>query len=171
MGKAAQGTENLSGRYLVVPRTLCFITYQDQVLLLRGASDKPIWPDRYNGIGGHVERGEDIFSAALREIKEETGVPVTDLRLRGIVNVAPDSEGPGVVLFIFTAQALSKDVRATAEGTPIWVPRDDLADLPLVQDLPLILPRVLEMEADAPLFFAHTTYDDIGQPAMTFAPS
>ena len=170
MGRSAQGTMRHRGRYVAVPRTLCFITHEDDVLLLRGAPDKPIWPSRFNGIGGHVERGEDIYSAALREIREETGTAVADLRLRGIVNVAADPEGPGVLIFVFTARALSRDVRASTEGAPIWVHRERLSDLDLVEDLPHILPRVLSMAADEAPFFAHYVYTDADQLAVTFAP-
>ncbi len=170
MGRADQGTTQLAGRYVVVPRTLCFITYGDEVLLLRGAPDKRLWPNRYNGIGGHVERGEDVRSAALREIREEAGVEVTDLRLRGIVNVAPDATGPGVMIFVFTARALSRQVRPSSEGTPVWVRRDGWSDLELVEDLPVLLPRVLGMGPDDPPFFGHYTYDENDQLVVRLFP-
>ena len=53
MGQADQ--KMIKGRYQVVPRTLCFIIHDDDVLLLRGAPTKRIWPNKYNGVGGHVE--------------------------------------------------------------------------------------------------------------------
>ncbi|MCX7855946.1 MAG: NUDIX domain-containing protein, partial [Anaerolineae bacterium] len=87
---------------LVIPRVLCFITHGDDVLLLRGAPDKRFWANRYNGIGGHLEPGEDIYSAARREIQEEAGIPITELRLRGVISVAPEGDEPGVLLFVFT---------------------------------------------------------------------
>jgi len=160
MGRADQGVGDLSGRYLVVPRTLCFIVHDQRVLLLRGAADKRIWPNRYNGIGGHVEPGEDVYSAALREIREETGLEVSDLRLRGVVNVCTDPRGVGVLLFIFTARAPNSEVRPSAEGTPEWVPPDRIGELDLVEDLPVLLPRVLAMGPGDPPFFAHYAYDE-----------
>ena len=45
-------------RYAVIPRTLVFITRADCVLLLRGSAQKRIWANKYNGIGGHIERDE-----------------------------------------------------------------------------------------------------------------
>jgi 8-oxo-dGTP diphosphatase len=49
-------------RYVCIPRTLIFITRGDKVLLLKGAANKRIWANKYNGVGGHVERGEDVLS-------------------------------------------------------------------------------------------------------------
>jgi hypothetical protein len=55
MSSSIQG--QTSDRYKVVPRTLVFITRGDKVLLLKGAADKSIWANLYNGICGHIERG------------------------------------------------------------------------------------------------------------------
>ncbi|MBN1177881.1 MAG: NUDIX domain-containing protein [Anaerolineae bacterium] len=156
-------------RYAAVPRTLCFITHGDDVLLLRGAPDKRLWADRYNGIGGHVESDEDVRSAALREIAEEAGLPVANLRLRGVVNVRTDPRAAGVMLFIFTAEALERAVHSSPEGTPTWVARERIATLDLVDDLPVVLPRVLTMDAGDPPFFAHYRYDETGRLEIRFA--
>jgi 8-oxo-dGTP diphosphatase len=145
---------------LAIPRVLCFITHGDDVLLLRGAPDKRLWANRYNGIGGHVEPGEDVYSAARREIQEEAGIPITELRLRGIITVAPERDEPGVLLFVFTAQALSRDVRASAEGQPVWVARDQIGTLDVVEDVPVVLKWALEMKPDDPIFAARSFRDE-----------
>ena len=38
------------------------------------------WPDKYVVAGGHVELGERLEAAAIREAKEETGLDVYDLK-------------------------------------------------------------------------------------------
>src|SRR4030067_969706 len=87
-------------RYMLVPRTLVILTRDENVLLHKGADDKRLWAGLYNGIGGHVERGEDIRSAAKRELFEETGITQVDLWLCGIVTV--DTQiNPGVCIFIY----------------------------------------------------------------------
>ncbi|MGD8244009.1 MAG: 8-oxo-dGTP diphosphatase [Anaerolineae bacterium] len=167
MGRSDQ--KIIADRYRVFPRTLCFITNGDDVLLLRGASDKRIWPNQYNGVGGHVRSDEDVFTAARREIQEETGLEVRDLRLRGIINIPVDVQGGGVFLFVFTAVALTRHVRASEEGTPEWIPRGGVARLDLVEDLPALLPRVLAMATNDPPFYALYTYDEEDELVITFA--
>jgi len=167
MGQADQKV--IKGRYQVVPRTLCFITQGDDVLLLRGAPDKRIWPNKYNGVGGHVEPDEDVRSAALREIRVEAGVEVRDLRLRGVINIPVDAEAnAGILVFCFTATAETREVHPSEEGALEWVPRTRLLELDLVEDLPTLLPRVLAMETSDPPFFAYYRYDEQDRLVTTF---
>jgi len=158
MGSGEQGAHFIDGRWLVMMRTLSFITHGDDVLLMKRAGHKRIFPNRYNGVGGHIERDEDVLMSARREISEETGLSVQDLRLCAIYNVdAGDSTGIG--LFVFVGESATRDVVANDEGTLHWIPRDQIGTLDLVEDLTELLPRVLALGVgDAPLFY-HVGYD------------
>lgn len=137
-----QGLER-PARYMVIPRTLVFLTLGAELLLLRGAPTKRLWANKLNGIGGHIEPSEDPLDGALREVREETGLEVEHLALRGLVHVAGREEHAGVLFCVFTGQAPSRHVRPSPEGIPEWFP---LADLPydeMVEGLPLLIPRVL----------------------------
>ena len=169
MGKLDQGVAASRGRYHVVPRTLSFITHGDDVLLLRGAPHKRIWPNRYNGVGGHVERDEDVLTAAVREMQEETGLEVRDVRLRGVIHIDAGDAQTGILLFVFTAAATTRQFSPSSEGTLEWVPQEQVLDLDLVEDLPHILPRLLSMAADEPPFFAQYAYDENDELTVTFA--
>ena len=146
-------------RYTVIPRALVFITRGDHVLLLRGAPTKRIWANQYNGIGGHIERDEDVYSAAMREVREETGLAIDDLRLVGLINIDGD-QPTGILLFVFTATSRSGDPVPSDEGTLEWIDRDLITQVDLVEDLPTILPRALDLPLNAPPFSAHYHYDE-----------
>ena len=168
MGREEQGVRDTK-RYALVPRTLVFVFRGEQVLLLRGASTKRIWPDRYNGIGGHVERGEDALSAARRELEEETGLRGLALELAGLITVDVTSER-GVLVCVFRA-ALAGDpaLRASPEGSLEWVSPNDLTRLPHVPDLPVLVARLVGQPAGAMPFLARSWYDEQGSFHIQFA--
>ena len=171
MPEKDQGVEvSLSrNRYMAIPRTLCFITRgRDEVLLLRGAPAKRIWANRYNGIGGHLERDEDILTSVAREVREETGLAVKNIALRGVVNVDA-GDAVGVLIFVFSAEYASGEPVSSDEGTLEWVARDRLDSLELVEDLPAIIPRILDAARNAPPFFARTHYASDDRLVIEFA--
>ena len=67
------------------------------------------------------------------------------------------------MLFVFTATSQGRALPpTTSEGALRWVPRGDLLALPLVEDLPRMLPLYLDMgDDDAPLH-VHVSYDEDG---------
>jgi len=148
----------VTDRYRVVPRTLVFVRHGERLLLQRRCASAPVWAGLFNGVGGHVERGEDIVAAAAREVREETGLHVDGLRLVGVLH-ATDADGPdGVLVFVFTATAGTDVVEASAEGELAWVDPAAAPGLPLVPDLPTLLP-LLRAESGAEVFVARTTPD------------
>ena len=144
-------------RYRLVPRTAIFVRRGDQFLLIKGSADKRMWAGKYNCLGGHVERGEDVLSAARRELFEETGLSA-DLTLCGIVLV--DAGETGVCLFVFAGVHPTGSLRPSAEGQVEWLRPDQLQDLPVVEDLPLLLDRVASMKSGQAPFSARSFYDD-----------
>ncbi len=161
MPASEQGVAVSRQRYKLIPRVLCFVLHQGEVLLLKGAPTKKIWPNRFNGLGGHVERGESVRAAA-REIREEAGLEVSDLWLRGVVTI-DTGEADGIAMFVFTAHAASRAVTASGEGELHWVNPAHVADLPLVQDLFTLLPAVLALPPDAPPLTGRYFYDSHDQ--------
>ncbi|HEX7619942.1 MAG TPA: NUDIX domain-containing protein [Anaerolineales bacterium] len=153
-------------RYMLIPRVLIFVKRGSRVLLIKGASTKHLWADKYNGVGGHVEPGEDILSAARRELLEETGLSV-DLWLCGTV-VVETGENPGIGIYVFIGESPQGDPIGSSEGTLEWLPFANILDLPVVEDLPVLLRRTQKMKrGDAP-FNARSFYLD-GKLTVVFA--
>jgi len=156
-------------RYMLFPRVLIFVTRGDRVLLIRGAPTKRLWAGLYNGIGGHVERGEDVMSAARRELLEETGLNC-ELRLVGTVTVDA-GENIGVGLFVFTGESVEGDPRPSAEGMLEWLTASGLAGRPIVEDVAILLERILGRAESDPPFAARSFYDENGRLKVVFGES
>jgi len=145
-------------RYTCIPRTLIFLTRGDSVLLLKGASTKRIWANKYNGVGGHVERGEDVLSSAKRELDEETGLSA-NLRLVGTLQVDVEPT-MGICVYVFTGKCENGKPRPSAEGSLEWIPFDELDQYPLVEDVAILLERICNMDMSSPPFSARSFYDE-----------
>lgn len=161
-----EGQRLQPGRYTIVPRTLSFLLRGDSVLLLRVAPDRGAWAGCLNGIGGHIEAGEDPLTAARREIAEESGLGAAELRLCGTVLI--DTGGsPGIGLYAFAGEADPGDLRSGPEGDLAWLPLRSLERERLVEDLPILLPALMRCYRDRTVLSALYSYDETGQLKIT----
>lgn len=156
-------------RYTIIPRTLNFLLRKDEVLLICLADSRGDWAGLYNGIGGHVEPGEDPLSAAKREILEESGLVPDPLRLCGTIIIDTGSK-PGIGLYVFMGEIKHAPSLATCkEGTLEWVKLGNFEQVPLVEDLPQLLPKAIGAFRSGIPFSALYTYDQRGKLAIHFA--
>ena len=153
-------------RYMLIPRVLIFLTRGDSVLLLKGAPNKRLWAGKYNGVGGHVERGEDILSAAKRELLEETGLS-SELRLCGTLLVDAE-ESIGVGVYVLTGECPQGEPHSSREGAAEWLQFSNLTDLPLIEDVAVLLERIREMKPGEAPFSARSFYDEEGKLKVVF---
>lgn len=150
---------------MFIPRTAIFLRCEDEYLLIKGAPTKRLWAGKYNGVGGHVERGEDLLSSARRELFEETGL-AADLWLCGTVVV--DAGETGVCLFVFCGENIQGQIRAGGEGSVEWVGREAVSNLPVVEDLPILLEKIHSMQRGDPPFSARSYYDEDDKLTVVF---
>lgn len=152
-----------SDRYTVVPRTLIFIfDGKGRVLLIKGSPRKKLWSGLSNGIGGHIEAGEDIYESASRELYEETGLSDIPLNYCGqiMINVKNDL---GVSLFLFRGQYTGEILSSSKEGKISWIEIDTLESGPVVEDLPLLIPLIYRFKVGDPIIIGKYDYDQDGK--------
>jgi len=128
-------------RYKVIPRTLIFLKRHKSILLIKGAESKKLWPNLYNGIGGHIEKGEDVFTAAKRELFEETGISNIKLLFAGTIMVDA-GEDTGIVIFLFKGELENQDFIPSNEGDLFLIPLTEIDQYPLVEDLYQLIPKI-----------------------------
>ena len=168
MPKSDQGVS--SDRYQLIPRTLIFVKQGERVLLLKGAPTKRLWPNRYNGIGGHIERGEDALSSARRELFEEAGLQGGRMWLCGTIFVDA-SDRVGIGIFVFRCDFDSGEQvtpKPSDEGTLEWIPFDQYDRYPLVEDLKRLLRLIMEKPYGSPPFSARSYYDENDELQLDF---
>lgn len=152
----------LQGRYQVVPRSIILLIDGGKVLLLQASDKKKIYPGYFNGIGGHIERGEDVLAGAMRELYEEAGISCQDLYLAGTIMIDVN-EHTGILLFVFSGTKITGPLVSSDEGTLHWVDIDQLEDLPVVEDIPELVAKIRESSMTGEPFFGKYQYDDQNQ--------
>lgn len=106
--------------------TLCYIEKEGCWLVLhRTKKEHDENGDKWIGVGGKFEYGESPEECALREVKEETGLTMTEYRFLGIVTFVSDEWGTEY-MHLFTCSAFEGELAECDEGELVWLPKAEL---------------------------------------------
>ena len=127
--------------------TLCYIENDGKYLMMYRSKKKDDEnKGKYIGPGGHLEPGETPEECVLREVKEETGLTLTDYKLRGLITFV--FENKDELAFLYTSDKFEGTLNEDCnEGRLEWVDKDSLKSVPLWEGDKIFLRLLNERES------------------------
>ena len=125
-----------------VELTVLCLVHRGEDLLLQNRV-KQDWQG-YAMPGGHVEPGESIMEAVIREMHEETGLHIITPKLCGVKQFP--IEGGRYLVFLFETEEFTGELTGSEEGEMTWIPRNRLHEYKTVDDLEQMLDVMLKPE-------------------------
>ena len=128
----------------MIQTNLCFLIRENEVIL--AMKKRGFGVGKWNGAGGKIKAGENVRTAAIREVKEEIGVMVeeSDLEDHGILKFSfennPDWDNE---TRLFVIKKWTNEPVESEEMRPQWYPKDALPFNAMWVDDPNWLPKVL----------------------------
>lgn len=148
--------------YTPIVGTLGYVLSPDKervLLVHRNAREQDHHLGKYNGLGGKLERDEDVVAGMRREIHEEAGIDCTQMTLRGTINwTGFGPAGEDWMGFIFRIDAFEGEpFESNEEGSLEWVKISEINDLPMWEGDRHFLPLIFDEDPRA--FHGYMPYD------------
>jgi len=140
--------------------TLCYIEKNGMYLMMhRTKKQNDANKDKWIGIGGHMEEFESPLDCIMREVKEETGLTLTDCTYRGLISFcSPAYETEQ--MHLFTSHNFEGELKTDcSEGVLEWISSDDLMALPMWEGDRIFLSLLPQ---NIPFFLLKLVYDTEG---------
>lgn len=145
--------------------TLVVVHKENRVLL--GMKKRGFGEGRWNGFGGKVHDGETIEEAAAREVHEESGITVTDLCKKGILEFSFEDSEDVLEVHIFSTTTFSGTPKETEEMLPKWYSIDSIPYEEMWKDDKFWLPDLLQGRCFTGSFHFGGPNDDILEQKIT----
>ena len=114
------------------------------LLLYRNKKKNDMSEGKWIGVGGHVEKGETIDDAVIREVYEETGLTVHSLKCDGeVLFINNDHEE---MMYVYEISDFTGELKDCNEGELAWVDIDDMLTLPMWEGDKAYLPLLRRHE-------------------------
>lgn len=110
-----------------------YIIHDGKLLMFKRSETKKKFPGFWSLPGGHIDEGEDPLSAAIREVKEETGVSIVpeDIKLKVVAlhHHIDRNELYAAFAFAVTLSSQPTVISEEREGEAHWIPLDEAKQL------------------------------------------
>ena len=115
---------------------MCMITDPEGRVLVQERLPKP--SNAWSGLtfpGGHVELGETVVASVIREVREETGLTITDVVPAGYIQWYNPERQSQYFVFLFKTSSYSGELKGSAEGNVKWMKLDEMLAGPLAPNM------------------------------------
>ncbi len=137
--------------------TLCYIRKENKTLMLyRNKKENDYHEGKWNGLGGKFEPGESPEECAIREVKEESGLTVKSLKLKGIITFPMFDTKEDWYVFLYVIDEFEGELIDSPEGKLEWIENDKLTELNLWDGDQIFIPWLFEDK----FFSAKFNYDN-----------
>ncbi|MCF8261723.1 MAG: 8-oxo-dGTP diphosphatase [Melioribacteraceae bacterium] len=125
--------------------TLVYLQQKGKTLmLLRNKKQNDFHKGKWNGLGGKMEPGESPDECAIREVEEESGYKIQNLKLAGLITEPLFDGKQDWHLFLYTSEDFEGEQIISDEGTLEWIPNEKIFDLNLWEGDRIFLKWILE---------------------------
>lgn len=136
--------------------TVCYIEKEGKYLMLHRTKKKnDINEGKWLGIGGKFKDKESSEDCIIREVKEETGLTLNSVKLRGIltfINTICETE----YIYVFTSNDFTGNLIECNEGELKWVEKEKVTSLNLWEGDKIFVEKIKE---ESPFFTIKYVYD------------
>ena len=150
---------NRPNTFTVIPRVLAFIERDDEILFIKRLKENAFAYQKLNGVGGHIEQGEDPLTAIRREVQEECGLVIHEFTLHAVIFIDIECN-PGINVFVFSAHYPGGELHPSDEGDLVWVKKKDVHSENVIKDVPMLLETIEDSKKDGQIKYLQYIYED-----------
>jgi 8-oxo-dGTP diphosphatase len=114
--------------------TLCYVRDREDkrtLMIHRTRKINDYHSGKWNGLGGKLDQGETPEECVVREVKEESGLLISNPRMQGLITFPLFDGTDDWYVFLFTADNYIGELIDSNEGDLKWIPDNELTDLNL----------------------------------------
>ena len=104
---------------------MCMICDGKGNVLVQNKVNHPTWCG-WNFPGGHVEPGKTVVASVIREVREETGLTITNVVPAGYIQGYNQDRQSQYFVFLFKTSSYSGDLKGSVEGNVKWMTLDEM---------------------------------------------
>lgn len=119
---------------------MCMVYDQAGNVLVQKRKDSK-WPG-FVFPGGHIEKEEAIIESVIREVKEETGLLISEIQQCGIKQFFTNDDGRYIV-FLYKTCHFVGNIEGSDEGEVNWIKISDLDKIQLADGFKDMIPVFL----------------------------